>query len=110
MDVPKCRSISSSRSKKDQPRRSARILPIVVVPTQLTPTRLTRNSDSSEPPRRRPEGVRVRWRRHGDGERQMARVAGGDAGELAVDARAGAARADPGRSLAARPDSVPAGA
>jgi hypothetical protein len=47
MDVPKCRSISSSRSKKGQPRRSARILPTVVVPTQLTPTRLTRNSGSS---------------------------------------------------------------
>ena len=40
----------------------------------------------------------------------MATVAGGDAGELAVDARAGAARADPGRSLAARPDSVSADA
>src|SRR5215468_2489415 len=37
MDVPKCRSISSSRSKKGQPRPSARILPTVVVPTQLTP-------------------------------------------------------------------------
>src|SRR5262249_60606353 len=47
MDVPKCRSISSSRSKKGQPRPSARILPTVVVPTQLTPTRLTRNSGSS---------------------------------------------------------------
>src|SRR5260370_41730879 len=40
----------------------------------------------------------------------MARVAGGDAGELAVDARAGAARADPGRSPAARPGPAPAGA
>src|SRR6266545_1218683 len=33
----------------------------------------------------------------------MARVAGGDAGGLAVDAPAGAARANPGRSLTARP-------
>src|SRR5712691_12754893 len=40
----------------------------------------------------------------------MARVAGGDAGELAMDARAGAARADPGRSLAAWPGPAPAGA
>src|SRR6266567_6805837 len=40
----------------------------------------------------------------------MASVAAGGAGELAVDARAGAARADPGRSLAGRPDSVPADA
>src|SRR6266404_7635099 len=63
MDIPKCRSISSSRSKKGQPRRSARILPIVVVPTQLTPTRLTRNSDSSLP-HQRSEGVRVRCRRY----------------------------------------------
>src|SRR5712691_9200747 len=56
MDSPKCRSISSSRSKEGQLRRSERILPIVVVPTQLTPTRLTRNSDSS-PPHRRSEGA-----------------------------------------------------
>jgi hypothetical protein len=65
MDVPKCRSISSSRSKKDQPRRPARILPIVVVPTQLTPTRLTRNSASIS--RRQPEpgtGGPVRTGRH----------------------------------------------
>src|SRR5260370_33902128 len=40
----------------------------------------------------------------------MARVAGGDAGELAVDARAGAARPDPGRNLAALPGPAPAGA
>jgi len=33
MDIPKCRPTSSSRSKKGQPRRSARIRPIVVVPT-----------------------------------------------------------------------------
>src|SRR5438445_11540763 len=49
MDVPKGRSISSSRSKQGQPRRSARSRPIVVVPT---PTRLTRNSDSSQLHRR----------------------------------------------------------
>src|SRR6266571_5058578 len=63
MDIPKCRSISSSRSKKGQPRRSARIAPIVVVPTQLTPTRPTRNSDSS-PRHRRSEGARVQCRRY----------------------------------------------
>src|SRR5260370_12894406 len=83
MDIPKCRSISSSRSKKGQLRRSARILPIVVVPTQLTPTRLTRNLDSS-PPHRRPEGVRVRCRRYrASGKRQTSRIAGGYAQKLA---------------------------
>src|SRR6266496_1549114 len=83
MDIPKCRSISSSRSKEGQLRRSARILPIVVVPTQLTPTRLTRNSDSS-PPHRRSEGVRVRCQRYrGIGETADSQDSGGYAEELA---------------------------
>src|SRR4249920_1652569 len=83
MDSPKYRSTSSSRSKKGQPRRSARILPIVVVPTQLTPTRLTRNSDSS-PPHRRSEGVRVRCQRYrGIGETADSQDSGGHAEELA---------------------------
>src|SRR6266568_2773830 len=82
MDSPKCRSISSSRSKEGQLRRSARILPIVVVPTQLTPTRLTRNSDSS-PPHRRSEGVRLRRRRYrGTGERADSQDSGGYTEEL----------------------------
>src|SRR5260370_34416759 len=65
MDVEGWGEISWARGRKGGPRRSARILPIVVVPTQLTPTRLTRNSDSSAPPDRPSDGVRVRCRRHG---------------------------------------------
>src|SRR6266566_5038221 len=82
MDSPKCRSISSSRSKKGQPRRSARIRPIVVVPTQLTPTRLTRNSDSS-PPHRRSGEASAAPAISGIEERADSQDSGGYADELA---------------------------
>src|SRR5882724_4278717 len=91
MDIPKCRSISSSRSKKGQPRRSARILPIVVVPTQLTPTRLTRNSDSS-PPYRRSEGASAAPAISMHRGKADSQDSGGYAEEFA---RAHAARANP---------------